>query len=96
MRFSGTEITYTEFGLLVNRFAHALAARGVKKGDRVAIHLLNCPQFAIAYYALLRIGAVFVPCSPLLTDRELEYQINDSGAETLITTDLFFAITEKA
>ncbi len=82
-------------GLLVNRFAHALAARGVKKGDRVAIHLLNCPQFAIAYYALLRLGAVFVPCSPLLTDRELEYQIADSGAETLITTDLFFAVTGK-
>jgi len=95
IRFSGTEITYTEFGLLVNRFAHALAARGVTKGDRVAIHLLNSPQFAIAYYALLRLGAVFVPCSPLLTDRELEYQIADSGAETLITTDLFFAITGK-
>lgn len=95
MRFSGTEITYNEFGLLVNRFAHSLLARGVKKGDRVAIHLLNCPQFAVAYYALLRLGAVFVPCSPLLTERELEYQISDAGAETLITTDLFFAVTGK-
>ncbi len=96
MRFSGTEITYAEFGLLVNRFAHSLSARGVGKGDRVAIHLLNSPQFAVAYYALLKLGAVFVPCSPLLTERELEYQISDAGAETLITTDLFFAVTAKA
>jgi long-chain acyl-CoA synthetase len=95
MRFSGTEITYAEFDLLVNRLAHSMAARGVGKGDRVAIHLLNSPQFAVAYYALLRLGAVFVPCSPLLTEHELEYQIADSGAETLITTDLFFAVTAK-
>jgi long-chain acyl-CoA synthetase len=95
MRFSGTEITYNEFLILVNRFAHALRSRGVKKGDRVAIHLLNCPQFAIAYYATLRLGAIFVPCSPLLTERELEHQIIDSGAETLITIDLFFAVTGK-
>ncbi|MHB8138108.1 MAG: class I adenylate-forming enzyme family protein [Smithellaceae bacterium] len=95
MRFSGMEITYGEFLVLVHRFANALMARGVWKGDRVAIHLLNCPQFAIAYYALLKLGAVFVPCSPLLTERELKHQLTDSGAETLITLDLFFAGTKK-
>ena len=95
IRFSGTEITYGEFLVLVHRFANALDARGVRKGDRVAIHLLNCPQFAIAYYALLKLGAIFVPCSPLLTERELKHQLTDSGAETLITLDLFFALTKK-
>jgi len=95
MRFSGTEITYGELLVLVHRFANALAARGVRKGDRVAIHLLNCPQFAIAYFAALKLGAVFVPCSPLLTERELKHQLTDSGAETLITLDLFFAGTKK-
>lgn len=96
MRFSGTELTYAEFLSLTHRFAHALKARGVGKGDRVAIHLLNCPQFAIAYYALLKLGAIFVPCSPLLSERELAHQLADSGAETLITLDLFYAVTEKA
>ncbi len=95
MRFSGTEITYREFLDLVHRFANALRARGVKKGDRVAIHLLNSPQFAIAYYATMKLGAIFVPCSPLLTERELLYQLSDAAPTTLITTDLFFA-TVKA
>ncbi len=95
MRFAGTEITYREWLDLAHRFANALRARGVKKGDRVAVHLLNCPQFAIAYYALLKLGAIFVPCSPLLTERELVHQLTDAAPTTLITTDLFFA-TVKA
>jgi long-chain acyl-CoA synthetase len=95
MRFSGTEITYREWLDLVHRFANALRSRGVKKGDRVAVHLLNSPQFAIAYYALLKLGAIFVPCSPLLTERELLYQLSDAAPTTLITTDLFFG-TVKA
>jgi long-chain acyl-CoA synthetase len=90
MRFGGMEITYKEFLDLSHKCAHALKARGVKKGDRVAIHLPNCPQFAIAYYGLLKLGAIFVPCSPLAGERELEYQLNDCGAETFITLDLIF------
>ena len=89
MRFAGMELTYQELLNLSHKFAHALIARGVKKGDRVAIHLPNCPQFAIAYYGLLKMGAIFVPCSPLAGERELEYQLNDCGAETLLTLDLF-------
>ncbi|MBU2490495.1 MAG: AMP-binding protein, partial [Proteobacteria bacterium] len=61
-----------------------------KKGERVAIHLPNCPQFAIAYYAVLMNGAVFTPLSPLLSPREVEHQLNDSGAETLISLDLLY------
>jgi long-chain acyl-CoA synthetase len=90
LRFGGMELTYQEVLTLTHRFANALRSRGVKKGDRVAIHLVNSPQFMIAYYALLKLGAVFVPCSPLSVDRELIHQIVDSGAETLITLDLFF------
>jgi len=63
---------------------------GVRKGDRVAIHLPNCPQFAIAYYGILRLGGIFTPLSPLLAPREARYQLNDSGAETLISLDLLF------
>lgn len=95
MRFAGMELTYQELLNLSHKFAHALKARGVKKGDRVAIHLPNCPQFAIAYYGLLKLGAIFVPCSPLMVDREMEYQLNDSGAETLITLELLFSVVDK-
>jgi long-chain acyl-CoA synthetase len=88
--FAGTEITYGELKILSERFAAALNDLGVKKGDRVSIHLVNCPQFAIAYYGIMRLGAVFTPLSPLLSPREFTYQLNDSQSETLITLDLLY------
>jgi len=88
--FAGTEITYAELKDLADRFASALEDMGVKKGDRVAIHLINCPQFAIAYFGAMKIGAVFSPLSPLLSPREANYQLNDCGAETLISLDLLY------
>jgi long-chain acyl-CoA synthetase len=93
--FDALEITYSELLNLVERFAAALAGLGIKKGDRVAIHLPNCPQFAIAYYAALMNGAIFTPCSPLMVEREMESQLNDAGAETIITLDLFYPTVEK-
>jgi len=95
IRFAGMELTYQDWLNLSDKFAHALKARGVKKGDRVAIHLPNCPQFAIAYYGLLKVGAIFVPCSPLLVEGELASQLNDSGAETLLTLDLLSGTVDK-
>jgi long-chain acyl-CoA synthetase len=88
--FGGMELTFAELKELSERFASALAAMGVRKGDRVAIHLPNCPQFAIAYYGILRLGGIFTPLSPLLAPREALYQLNDCGAETLISLDLLF------
>jgi long-chain acyl-CoA synthetase len=93
--FDALEITYSELLTLSERFAAALAGLGIKKGDRVAIHLPNSPQFAVAYYAALMNGAIFAPCSPLMVERELEYQMNDAGAETIITLDLFYPTVEK-
>ncbi|RJP27810.1 MAG: acyl-CoA synthetase [Actinobacteria bacterium] len=88
MIFGGMEITFRELDLLTDRFAAALADQGVKKGDRVGVHLPNCPQFAIAYFGLLKAGAVFVPLSPLLSERELAFQLDDAGVETYIGLDL--------
>ena len=76
--FGGMEITYPELDQLSDRFATALADLGVKKGDKVGIHLPNCTQFAIAYYGLLKAGAIFVPISPLLAERELVFECNDA------------------
>jgi long-chain acyl-CoA synthetase len=88
--FSGMELTYSELKSLSESFATALTAMGVKKGDRVAIHLPNCPQFAIAYYGTLMIGGIFTPLSPLLSQKEALYQLNDSGAETIVSLDLIY------
>jgi len=90
MVFGGMELTYSEFKILADRFASALIDLGVKKGDRVVIHSINCPQFAIAYYGLIKIGAIYSPLSPLSSTREAAYQLNDCGAETLISLDLFY------
>ncbi|MCA1553351.1 MAG: AMP-binding protein, partial [Chloroflexi bacterium] len=83
--FYDERVSYRTLSNLINRFANALIALGVKRGDRVAIHLPNCPQFVIAYYATLRIGAVVAAHSPLYTEAELEHQLNDCGATLIIT-----------
>jgi long-chain acyl-CoA synthetase len=93
--FGGMEITFQELDALSDRCANALASMGVKKGDRVGIHLPNCPQFAIAYYGLLKAGAVFVPMSPLLADREIDFELNDAGVETFIGLDMLFGIPQQ-
>ncbi len=88
--FGGMELTYQELKDLSDRFASALLDMGVQKGDRVAINLINCPQFAIAYYAALRIGGVFTPLSPMLSPPEAKHQLCDSGAKILISLDLIY------
>ncbi|MGG4452286.1 AMP-binding protein [Brevibacillus porteri] len=88
--FMGKSITYRELLQLSYQFANALIKRGVKKGDRVAIMLPNTPQAVISYYGALFAGAIVVMTNPLYTERELIHQMNDSGAETIITLDLLY------
>jgi long-chain acyl-CoA synthetase len=85
-----TTMSYRELLDLTYRFAAALQAFGVEKGDRVAVHLPNCPQFVIAYYATLMIGGIVVPCNPQYVGREIEHQLSDSGAETIVTLSLTY------
>ncbi|MGA2110898.1 MAG: long-chain fatty acid--CoA ligase [Anaerolineales bacterium] len=85
MLFKGRRITYRQYDQAVDRFASALQALGVQKGDRVAVHLPNCPQYLISYYGTLRAGGIVVPCNPIYTARELKFQLNDSGASVLVT-----------
>ncbi|UCD97254.1 MAG: long-chain fatty acid--CoA ligase [Candidatus Bathyarchaeota archaeon] len=89
------EFTYRELKLLADRFASALSELGVRKGDRVAIFLPNIPQFVIAYYGLMKIGAVASAISPLYKEREVEHQLRDSEAETLVLLDLLYPTVEK-
>jgi long-chain acyl-CoA synthetase len=90
-----TPMTYGRLLELTYQFAAALQKLGVEKGDRVAVHLPNCPQFVIAYYATLMIGGVVVPCNPQYVARELEHQFNDSGTKVAVTLSLTYPIVKQ-
>jgi long-chain acyl-CoA synthetase len=92
LQFYGRTITYRELDRLANQYARALTGLGIKKGDRVAIMLPNVPQMVIAYYGTLRTGAIAVPTNPLYHEHELEIQLKDSGAVTLVALDLFYPV----
>jgi long-chain acyl-CoA synthetase len=87
--FFGKKLIFNTIKALSDRFAAGLGELGIKKGDRVALLLPNSPQFVIAYYGLLKAGAVIVPLNPLYTARELAFHFEDSGSETVITIPLF-------
>jgi long-chain acyl-CoA synthetase len=88
LNFFGTEMTFWELRLQVLRFANALGALGIKKGERVGIHLPNCPQYPIAYYAVLSLGAIVVNLNPMYTADELKMMTSTTGMTTLITFDM--------
>ena len=83
-------MNYRELNQQANRLANALIDLGVKKGDRVALLMPNCPQFVISYYAVLKAGGTVVATNPLYSPREIEFQLNDCGAETIILLSLFY------
>ena len=87
LEFFGAETTYGELGEQVSRVANALRRLGVQRGDRVALVLPNCPQHVVAFYAILRIGAIAIEHNPLYTERELRHQFEDHGAKVAIVWD---------
>jgi long-chain acyl-CoA synthetase len=90
------EITYSELDVLSDRFAAALASLSVKKGGKVAVFLPNIPSFLIAYFGVLKAGAVVTTISPLHKEREVAYQLNDSEAEAIVTLDTLYPIVRAA
>lgn len=86
--FFGRSFTFGEIGDMTTRLAAVLRELGIGKGDRVAIVLPNLPQYIAAHFAILRIGATVVPTNPLYTDKELTYQMKDSGARVAIALNL--------
>lgn len=81
--------TFAELDRLVDGFAASLQRLGIRAGDRVAICLPNCPQFAIAFFGAARAGAVAVPFNPLYTPREVGLQLRDCGARAMVVLDRF-------
>ena len=93
--YFGREISYEELIQAADRFATALSHLGVKKGDKIALFLPNMPSFIVSYYGSIRIGAVVTAISPLYKEREVEHQLSDSEAETIVVLDLLYPMVEK-
>jgi long-chain acyl-CoA synthetase len=89
--FLGAKTSYRELKDQVDRFAGALRALGVEKGDRVALVLPNCPQNVVAFFAALRLGAIVVEHNPLYTEAELKHQLADCGAKVAVCLDRVYA-----
>ncbi|MCX5824608.1 MAG: AMP-binding protein, partial [Deltaproteobacteria bacterium] len=88
LNFFGTEVTFWELRQQVLRFANALGALGIQKGERVGIQLPNCPQYPIAYYAALSLGAIVVNINPMYTADEIKMTTLATGMTTLVTFDM--------
>ncbi|MFD1735580.1 long-chain fatty acid--CoA ligase [Bacillus salitolerans] len=91
LSFYHKKMTYLELSTLVGAFASALQSNQFSKGDRVAIMLPNCPQYVISYYGTLTLGGIVTQVNPMLVERELQYILQDSGAETIIILDVFYS-----
>ncbi len=93
--YLGERFSYAKLSDLTERFATGLNNLGVVKGDRVMIYIQNCIQWIIAFLGIQRIGAVAVPVAPIYTSYEIEYMVNDSGAETIICQDTNFGYVKE-
>jgi long-chain acyl-CoA synthetase len=92
--YLGEKFTFTRLRNLINRFGTALRHLGVRKGDKVVLYITNSAQWVISFFAIQKIGAVVVPVAPIYTSFEIEYMINDSGAETIICLDTNFGYVQ--
>ncbi len=88
--YSGAPITFAELDNMSSSFANYLREKGLKPGDVVGVNLPNVPAYYIAILGIMKAGCVLTGVSPLLTQRELEYQLNDSGAKALVAMDLLW------
>lgn len=88
--FKGTSLSYAKLEKLSDAFAAALAAKGVKKGDRVVLLLVNSPQSLIAQLGAWKAGAIVAPVNPLYTEPELEHALQECGAETIVVLTPFY------
>ena len=84
LTFYGTTFDFERLQALVEKFAASLAAGGVKKGDRVALMLPNCPQYVISFFATVKLGAIVTQLNPMYAEREIQHILGDSGAGTLV------------
>lgn len=93
--FYGGVTTFADLDRQSDRFAALLQQNGVRKGDRVSVFMPNCPQFHIAFFGILKLGAVHCPVSPLSKAFELSYQVNDCGSEAIVALDQLMPVVRE-
>jgi long-chain acyl-CoA synthetase len=93
--YLGEKFTYRRLKDLIDRFATSLTQFGIGKGDKVMIYISNSVQWVITFFGIHKIGAVAVPVPPIYTSFEIEYMINDSGAETIVCLDTNFCYVKE-
>jgi long-chain acyl-CoA synthetase len=93
--FMGKDITYRELNDTVDAVAAGLAASGFKKGDRAVIYMPNTPQFVMIYFGVLRAGGIVIATNPLYSERELQHQLQDCGAETVFVMSRYYPMLKN-
>ena len=93
--YLGNHFSYGRLKNLIDRFATSLVQLGIRKGDKVVIYISNSVQWVITFFAIQKIGATAVPVPPIYTSFEIEYMINDSGAETIVCLDTNFCYVKE-
>ena len=94
--FYGNKLSYGKLKEEVDRFARALYELGIGKGDKLALYLLNSPQYIIAYFGALKAGATITPISPVYTSIEVKHQLQDSEAESIVCQDFLYENVERS
>lgn len=93
--FKDKQISYADLNRAADALAKALVASGFKKGDRAVIYMPNLPQFVISYFGILKAGGIVIATNPLYTERELEHQLRDCGAETVFVLSRYYPLLKK-
>ncbi|MDX1686359.1 MAG: long-chain fatty acid--CoA ligase [Candidatus Promineifilaceae bacterium] len=88
--FKGNRLSYGELNEMADAVAAFLAANGFQKGDRAVLFMSNTPQFVVSYFGVLKAGGIVIATNPLYSERELEHQLMDCGAETVFVMTLFY------
>jgi long-chain acyl-CoA synthetase len=94
--FGDRSLTFADLDAESNRLAHGLRALGLESGDRLGLFMPNCPEFEIGFYAASKLGAAACPLNSSYREREITYQLNDSGAAILITHVRLWPVVEAA
>ncbi len=96
INFYGLEITYAQLDQLTNRFASYLSDNGAQKGDRVALYMQNCPQYAICQLGAHKAGLIVVPCGPMFKAWELEEELSQTGTKIMVCQDELYPNVKEA
>ena len=93
--FMGQDISYRELNETVEAVAAGLAASGFKKGDRAVVYMPNTPQFIMIYFGVLKAGGILIATNPLYSERELQHQLIDCGAETVFVMSRYYPMLKN-